>query len=177
MKDTIEIPVSKAKLLLNVGGSLMFVVLGIGLITTIAYEQTKVPPLFVQIVGVASILFFGMTGFYGIKSFFSGEMGLIIDREGITDRLSATSAGFIEWRDITGIRSVQIRSIKILLIDVSDPQKYLERASNKVLATLMQGNMRMYGTPISIASNTLNYDFEELKHLLLEHFENSRSKI
>lgn len=172
----IEIPISKAKLLLHVGGSLMFVVLSIGLITTIAYDQTKLPPVLVQIVGVTGILFFGMTGYYGLKSLLSGEMGLIIDREGLTDHTGATSVGFIEWRDITGIRSIQIKSTKILLIDTSDPQKHLGRASNKVLATLMQGNMRMYGTPITIASNTLNYDFEELEQLLTEYFENYKSK-
>ena len=177
MKDTIEIPLSKAKLLLNVGGSLMFVVLGIGLITTIAYEQTKLPPLFVQIVGGASILFFGMTGYYGIKSLFKGDVGLVIDREGITDRTSATSVGFIEWRDVIGIRSEQVLSTKILLIDTSDPQKYLQRASNKALAKLMQGNMSMYGTPITIAANTIDYNFKDLEHLLVEHFENYKDKV
>ncbi|MCC6412922.1 MAG: hypothetical protein IT270_14755 [Saprospiraceae bacterium] len=174
MNDRIEIPLSKAKLLLSLGGSLMFVVLGIGLITTIAYEQTRWPPIMVQIVGVASILFFGMTGYFGVKKLFSSEPALIIDHQGITDRSSAAGVGLILWQDIIGIRSEQVITTKFLLIDTIDPEKYIGKSTNAAVTKLMRANMAMYGTPITINALAVNYNFKALEKLVVERFENSR---
>jgi hypothetical protein len=47
---------------------------------------------------------------------------------------------------------------------------------NRIKRKLLQGNMKMYGTPLSINANTLSHDFVELEKLikerLIEHREN-----
>jgi len=65
--NTIEIPLSKTKLLFGIGGLILFVLLGIYLFTTIANEQTIFNPTLVKVVGIAGILFFGATGIYGVN--------------------------------------------------------------------------------------------------------------
>jgi len=64
--NKIEIPSSKTKLLFGIGGSILFVVLGLYLFTTIADQQTRFSPTLVKGVGIAGILFFGVAGIYGI---------------------------------------------------------------------------------------------------------------
>ena len=58
-------------------------------------------------------------------------------------------------------------STKFLLIYTSNPDKYLERV-NGLKRKLMQSNMTMYGTPLSITSNTLKYNFDNLEKLILD---------
>ena len=57
-------------------------------------------------------------------------------------------------------------STKFLLIKLSNPEKYIEKAKNEMTARLMRTNIKMYGTPLSITSNTLKYDFEKLEKLI-----------
>ena len=163
--NKIEIPLSKTKILLTIGGSILFVVLGIYFITTMADQQTRFNPTLVKGVGIASVLFFGATGIYGIKKLFDNNVGLTIDDNGIIDNTNATSIGLIKWADITEIRTEQVMSTKFLLIFTKDPNEILEKVSG-MKRKLMAGNMKMYGTPLSITSTTLKYDCNDLEKLL-----------
>jgi hypothetical protein len=56
-------------------------------------------------------------------------------------------------------------STKFLLIFISNPDKYLDRVSG-FKRKLMKGNMKIYGTPLSITSITLKCSFNELEKLI-----------
>jgi hypothetical protein len=134
-------------------------------------------PELIQIIGIVGILFFSATGIYGIRKLFDKKAGLIIDSDGITDNSNASSIGLIEWNDITEIRTKQIMSTKFLLIDIENPEKYIGKAKNGMQAKLMRTNMNMYETPLSITSNTLKYNFDELEKLVkteLKQIKNAR---
>ncbi len=163
--NKVEIPLSKTKLLLGIGGSILFIVVGIYLFTTLADEQTRFNPILVKGVGIASILFFSVAGIYGIKKMFDNNIGLTIDDIGIIDNTNATSIGLIKWADIIEIKTEQVMSTKFLLIYTSDPNRILEKVKG-MKRKLMEGNMKMYGTPLSITSNTLKYNFNDLEKLL-----------
>jgi hypothetical protein len=163
--NKIEIPISKTKLLLGIGGSILFLVLGLYLFTTVADQQTRFNPTLVKGIGIAGILFFGATGIYGIKKIFDKNIGLTIDENGIIDNTNATSIGLIKWADITEIKTEQVMSTKFLLIYTSDPNRILEKATG-IKRKLLEGNMKMYGTPLSITSNTLRYNFSDLEKLI-----------
>jgi len=174
--NKIEIPLSKTKILLAVAGSMLFVVLGIYFITTMADQQTLLNPTLVKGIGFASIFFFGTTGVYGIKKMFDTQVGLTIDDHGIVDNTNATSIGLIEWDQITEIRTEKVMSTKFLLIFTKDPNRILEKVSG-VRRKLMFANMKMYGTPLSITSTTLKYDFNELEKLLKIRLKEQREKM
>ena len=42
---------------------------------------------------------------------------------------------------------------------------------------LMQGNMKMYGTPLSITSNTLKYNFDDLQRLIKDKLIEQKEKM
>lgn len=132
-------------------------------------------PMVVKSVGIIASIFFGATGIYGIRKIFDNKVGLIIDENGITDNSNASSIGLIEWNDISEIKTEQVMSTKFLLIEIENPEKYIAKAKNKMKARLMKTNMKMYGTPLSITSNTLKYDFDELGKLIQTEFEKNKN--
>lgn len=170
MKNRIEIPLSKKKIALLALGSIAFVIGGTWIATN---PESFIPSIFeitdpelIRIIGIAGIIFFALTGIYGVYKLFDKKVGLIIDSNGIIDNSNASSIGLIEWRDISEIRTKQVVSTKFILIDVINPEKYLAKAKNRLQANLMKANMNVYKTPLSITSNTLKYNFEELEKLV-----------
>ena len=180
MNDSIEIPLSKNKIILLILGSILFVIAGIWLFANSTEFQNNSMqlmrnPMVIKSVGIIGILFFGATGIYGIRKLFDKKAGLIIDKNGITDNSNASSIGLIAWNDISGIKTEQVMSTKFLLIGVENPEKYIGKAKSGMKARLMKANMKMYGTPLSITSNTLKYEFDKLEKLIQTEFEKNNN--
>jgi len=172
MVNTIEIELSKTKLLFLLLGSTVFVALGILFVLNLAGIQSDLfgNLEFIRIVGVVSLVFFGLCLVYIAIKLFDSKVGLSINENGIIDNSNAASVGLIDWEDITDIRTIQIASNKILLVETSKPEKYIERARNGLISRAMKANCKMYGTPISIISNSLKITHDDLEKLLLEEF-------
>lgn len=176
--NKIEIPISKTKISLLLVGALIFVMLGVlFILTPDKFASTLFRnPQTIRVVGVLAVLFFGAAGMYGLRKLFDKSIGLIIDENGITDNSNAASVGLIEWRDIVEIKTEQVMSTRFLLIFVTNPNKYLDRTTG-FKQKLMRGNMKMYGTPLSITSNTLKYNFVNLEKLLKNSWMESQVKM
>lgn len=173
MTNKIEIQLSKTKIFLLVIGATVFVVLGI-LFTTNPeqFESTHLRNSeFIRIAGIFSIAFFGLCLVFIARKLFDKKIGLTIDENGITDNSNATSIGLIEWNDITDIETVQVASTKILILETDKPEKYIARAKNGISKRAMKINHRMYGTPISIISNSLKIKYDDLEKLIRKEFE------
>lgn len=167
--DRIEIPLSKSKLLLILLGGLAFVIIGvIFIINPERFVSARMSnPELLRLLGIASIVFFGALTMYAIKKLLGNPIGLVIDEEGIIDNTNAAGIGLIKWADITGLERVQVKSTKILLVHISNPEEYLNRTKG-FKKLLIKGNYNMYGTPLSITSNTLKYNFNDLERLIAE---------
>jgi hypothetical protein len=181
LNSKIEIPISKKKIILLLIGSIILVIGAI--LMTIKPEKITLfhrmgfilSPETVRIMGVLGTVLFCAAGVFGIKKLFDKKVGLIIDKNGITDNSSALSIGLIEWKDINGIELTQVNSIKFLRIGVKNPEKYINRAKNGIKAKLMKINMNMYGSPIYITSNSLKYNFEELETIVQSEFKKNKN--
>ena len=173
MTDKIEIPLSKTKILLLLIGVTVFVVLGTLFIMN--PEQFKSPifrnPETIRIAGIAAVAFFGLCLVFIARKLFDNKVGLTIDQNGITDNSNATSVGLIEWADIIDIRTVQVASTKILMLATDKPDKYIERAKNGISKRAMKANHKMYGSPLSIISNSLKINYDDLERMIREEIE------
>jgi len=163
--EPVNIPLSKAKIILLIIGSLSFVVVCFWMFGH-ANNQDRFPVIFVKAISVIGFLLFGVIGIATIRKLFDQKPGLQIDKHGITDNSSSVSVGLIEWPDITSIRKEQMMTTKFILIHVEDPEKYIAKARSKAKQRIMRSNMNMYGTPLSITTNTLKISFDELTELL-----------
>ena len=169
--ERVEIHLSKTKLLLQIGGSILFIAVGVFIFTPMAGD----PPLFIKAAGIAGILFFGAAGIVGVRKMFDTVIGLTIDEHGIVDNSNATSVGLIKWSDIIEIKTAQVQSTKFLLIFVKNPDYYLNQVKG-LKRKGMEMNKRLYGTPLSITSSTLNYNFNDLEKLLNGRLEEQREQ-
>jgi hypothetical protein len=165
--QTVEIPLNKNKIFLGIGISLLFVVAGYFIYTTIADQQQRIDPRILKSVGILGIIFFGAMGGYGIKKAFDTKPGLIMTDEGVFDNSSATSVGLIPWSAIYYIRTEQIKSTRFILLFVENPENYISKATG-MKKLLLKGNFSMYGTPIAISTVMLQYNFEALEKLIAE---------
>jgi hypothetical protein len=185
LKDKIEIPLSKKKISILLLASIGLISGGFWMVINPENAGRFFNPItkrffylnseLIQIIGIVGILFFGAAAIYGLTKIFDKKIGLILDSNGITDNSNASSIGLIEWNDILGIRTKQVMSTKFLLIDIVNPEKYLGKAKNGIQSRLMKSNMNMYETPLSITSNTLNYDFGELEKLIQTEFKRNKN--
>ena len=89
--ERILIPLSKTKIGLLLGGSGVFVAASLWLWNH-ADEIPHHNALYVEVVAIAGIGFFGLCGLYALFKLFDTEPGLIVDAEGIVDNSSAVSA-------------------------------------------------------------------------------------
>ena len=80
------------------------------------------------------------------------------------------SAGLLPWSEITGAEVVQIQRQKLLVIKVTDPERYIERG-NRLKRALNRANHRMVGSPITVSSSALQISFAELVSLFEQYHE------
>lgn len=176
MNDRTEIQLSKKKIFLLLLAGIAFVVIGyFGALkpenfVSLIFRNTEI----IRISGIAAICFFGVGVIFIIRKLFDNRPGLIIDKYGITDNSNMTSVGLVEWVDIKKIEKKQVASTKFLIIHTNKPKKYLERAKNLISKKAMVANQKMYGSPLSITSNSLKINFEDLESLINSEFERYR---
>ena len=176
--EQIEIPLSKKKMVFTFLGAIVFVGLGIWLLVNPPKISNPIfgNPTVILIVGLASIIFFGLAGAIIFRKFLDKKPGLTISKEGITDNSSGVSAGLIPWSDIHEIKVSQVMSQKFLMLVVNNPQDYLDKVANPLKRNAMNINYKTYGSPISISSNALQTNFNDLQRLLTEKLKEYKSK-
>ncbi|TNE55560.1 MAG: hypothetical protein EP344_13230 [Bacteroidetes bacterium] len=174
---SIALPLSKQKLtLVFLGGIIMT-----GLAGWMAYapgplrSELFTSENFIRGVGITGAVFFGLSTLYLLRKLADDRPGLIIDAAGITDNTSGVSVGLIKWGDITGMRQQRIGSTYFIMIDVADPEKYTARAGS-VIKMGMEANHKLYGSPLAINANALQYDKTELAALLESEWQRRRGE-
>ena len=175
--EQIEIQFSKTKMTMTFLGSLAFVGLGLWFLLNPPKSNHWLfgNPTFIFVAGLASVLFFGLVAITIFRKFSDKKAGLIISRQGITDNSSGVSAGLIPWTDIKEIKVSQMMNQKFLMIIVSNPQDYLDKVTNPLKRNAMKMNYKTYGSPISISSNALHTNFDDLERLLVQKMNEYKS--
>ena len=163
-KERVEIKLSKTKNVLTFLGSGAFVVLSVFLFI-VADRQEWFSPLLVQFICVLGLAFFGLCGVYIFIKAFDRKPGLVVDGDGILDNSSAAAGQLIQWDRIIGIRKHQIMSTKFILIDIENPEQFIDQATG-LKKKLMWANYKATGTPTSISSTALTCNFDELFDLI-----------
>ncbi|PJE46011.1 MAG: hypothetical protein CUR34_11485 [Sediminibacterium sp.] len=169
-EEEIEIPLSKTKMILTFLGSIMFVGLGLWFLINPPKSNHWLfgNPTVIFITGIASVIFFGLVSITIFRKFSDKKPGLTINRQGIFDNSSGVSAGLIPWTDIQEIKISQVMSQKFLMLIVSNPEDYLEKVTNPLKRNAMKMNYKTYGSPISISSNALKTNFDDLHKMLID---------
>jgi hypothetical protein len=172
VSDDRAIPTSRGKLIFLVLASLAFIAMGVWMFrlddAAIYQQRTLNNPLLFRGVAALAVALGALGVVFCSRKMFDKRPGLVLSAEGITDNSSGVSVGFIPWSDITGFRVVEIRSTKLIVISLVDPEKYLAR-HNAVQRALYKASEGLVGSPVSISSTTLDIPFAELWELLEQY--------
>lgn len=159
------IKLSKTKVLLLTLGACAFVAFGLWMFqmdsAEIEAQRRFNNPLLVHGIGGLSIVFFGLCGAFGVKKMFDSNPGLVLNSAGIFDNSSGVAAGLVPWSEITGFSVFEVQRQKMLIVGVTNPEKYVERGGS-LKRILNRANFKMCGSPIAISSNSLKIGFNEL---------------
>ena len=177
--ERIEIYTSKKKSVLLLIGSIAFVALGIWLLmeadNLTGWRARN--PIVTRGIGIASILFFGLGIFVGIKRLIKSEIALIIDHIGLNVNPKKSLTEFIKWDDILGFEEIKIQSTRILIIGVKNPEYWLEKETSTIKKKMMQFNINNYNSPFNIAASGLDISSSELNEKLNGYFEKYKNEV
>lgn len=110
---------------------------------------------------IASVVFFGLCGIFGIKKLLDKKPGLIFSSAGLFDNASLVPVGDIPWSEIAGVEVLKVKRQALLVVKLVDPQKYIGDSS-ALKRRLRTTTFETYGSPIAIPSSALKIDFNEL---------------
>jgi hypothetical protein len=163
MKDAIAIPFKKKKFMPFILGVMIFVLAGIFLIYgAIQAKNQTILQIFIIVVGLSIVLFFGLIACVMLPKLFSHKLGLVIGDDGLFDDTTAVAAGLINWHDIKKIQFSYSGSNTFLIVMVKNPNKYMNRETNLLKKWAMRINYKISGSPIKILVSLLDVDFYTL---------------
>ncbi|MBD8019161.1 STM3941 family protein [Kaistella pullorum] len=176
--ERVEIYSSKKKSLLLLIGSIAFVALGFWLIleadNLTGWRARN--PIFTRGIGIASILFFGLGIFVGIKRLIKSEIALIIDSNGLNVNPKKSLTEYIKWRDINGFEEIKIQSTRIVIIGVKNPEYWLDKETSGFRRKLMQFNISNYNSPFNIAASGLDISSDKLIETLNNYYDRHKNE-
>ncbi len=163
----IEIKLNKGKLKMMLVASIIFFIIAVWVIVGTSAAKSF-NPFFAKVTGLFGVVFFGAAFVFVWKKVNDNKPGLVIDETGVLDNSSGVSAGLIPWSDITDVKFEKVFNQSFLMLIVRNPNAYIEQQQNVIKKKAMQMNFKNYGSPISIPASTLNYNFDELRQILIE---------
>jgi len=173
--ERIEIYSSKKKTVFLLIGSTAFVALGIWLfLDADKLSRVAINPTFTRAIGMASIAFFGLGIFVGVKRLIKSELSLVIDSKGLN--VNPKKHEIIEWKEIQGFKTIRIQSTEIVIIGVNNPGYWLEKEKNVFRKKLMQFNVNNYNSPFNISSAGLSISSNELIETLKKYFDKFKNE-
>lgn len=176
--ERIEIYSSKKKSMLLLIGSIAFVVLGFWLLleadNLTGWRARN--PIFTRGIGIASILFFGLGVFVGVKRLIKSEIALIIDSKGLNVNPKNSLNEYINWSDINGFEEIKIQSTRIVIIGVKNPEYWLDKETSGFRRKLMQFNISNYNSPFNIAAAGLDISSDKLIETLNNYYDRHKNE-
>ena len=173
--EEIKIDLSKRKLVLLLSAGIGFVFIGCWFIvnpSNFVNFSTR-NEIIVFITGILEVVVFGLASVFLFIKLFDNKSGLVINKQGIIDNTNSSSMGLISWPEITKIYKKKIISTEILIIEIRNPEEYIQKANGLKKLGLKQ-NLKSYGTPITLTSVGLQCSFDELERLVLESYNQNK---
>jgi len=109
-----------------------------------------------------------------LKILFDKNAGIIISEKHFYKNVSLLSADSIPWNEIENVKVYQTRKSAILLIMLTDNEKYLS-GKNFIARYFLRVYIKRWGTPVLIPENFILYDIHILKELMLDKMSKYRS--
>ena len=121
--------------------------------------------IWLGIIGIVTIVFFGLCMVYYIKEVTKRKPAMIISNEGILDRSSFIGAGLIKWEEIADIDFISFGGQVFLGIFTHDPELIINRTSG-MQSMLNNINKNLVEAQVNIPVKNLDCSAEELVEVI-----------
>jgi hypothetical protein len=177
--ERIEIYTSKKKSTFMLVGSILFVALGVWILSKPDnYNAWIAGNLIIAYgIGLVTVIFFGFGIIIGIKRIIKSEIAIIIDSKGLNVDPKNSLTKFIEWKDILGFKEIKIQSQRIIIIKVSNPNHWIEKETRVIRKKIMQFNLKSYDSPFNIAAAGLDIGYKELNGKLNNYYAKYKNEV
>lgn len=118
-----------------------------------------------KIVGIVCLMFFTPGGIFLLYKWWDDTPYLVMDSEGISENSYALRGIEILWKDIVEIGEGEIKKTRFILVYLRNPEVFISRYEG-YRKTLFIFNNKLYGTPILLATNTLEISQDELVKIM-----------
>jgi hypothetical protein len=176
--ERLEIYSSKKKSLLLLIGSLFFAIAGIWMFMN-ADSLTSLrsrSPILLKGIGIISLLFFGIGIYVSAKQLVKNKLFLIIDKNGINLNPKKNPSEVINWRNIEGFSELKIQSQKMVLIEVNNPDYWIDNEKSLIRKKLTKFNFDNYGSPFCLSAISSQINHGELLKVLNENLEKYKNQ-
>ena len=176
MNYPIHIPVNKKKTIRHFAGAILFVLLGLLFIVKPYAFIKSDDPAVIRSIGYICIAFFGICAIFTGRMLAAKKEGIWISKDEVNDQSSGIAAGKILWKDVKNIRVETVDGQHFILLEVSNPEEYIQQQQNPLKKRAMDMNYQLYKTPICITANFITISFEQLLELLQTGFQQAGGK-
>ena len=132
-----------------------------------------VDPGLTRIIAIIDILFFGIGIFVASKRILKTKVAIIIDSKGLN--LNPKKDELIEWKYITGLKEIKIRSTRVLIIRVINPEYWIAKETNVIKRKMMKFNLNSFESPFNISNSGLEISFEDLNKKLSQYIKKNKN--
>lgn len=165
--DEVRIAFSQSKTGGLLVGALVFCIIGLWMFYA-AWTEGGAESVFLALLGVVTLLFFGSAAFFSLRPLIARGPGLILNQDGFIDHSSAIAAGFVPWEAVAAISSTSYRGNSFISVILHEPQQFLARQT-LLRRGLMSMNKVFFQTPVQISTNALDISFPKLQDLFHEY--------
>ncbi|MDR1555226.1 MAG: hypothetical protein LBS39_04275 [Campylobacteraceae bacterium] len=160
--DEIRFELKNSRLYVVIAVFTIFFLMGVWVLLHSNSPALNINPVLVKISSFVSLIFFSMIIYFCVKTVLSKRVGLIIGKNGITDKASLLSLGFISKKSIKSAKVEQIEDRYYLLVELLDKDRYLNN-ENDYISRLLKDNIKKYDHEVVIPLYNLKCSFEEVE--------------
>ena len=128
--------------------------------------------IFIRIVGLISLLFFGFGFLISIRSLYFRKVALIIKNVGIMDNSNYLGLGFLAWHQIRGIYQINEGAVYMIKIELLDANYFIEKEASFIKKILLKKQHRKFGSPVIIPMIALSAYVDTLEKQLIDRWDN-----
>jgi hypothetical protein len=164
----IEIYSSPKEAFVGTLGAAGFVFIGILMLAhpSIFLEPFESGAILIRALGLVGVLFFGYVLFSIQKQVSKTELALAIDEHGIYANPKQSPSDYIAWKDIVGISEVGVKRQRLVVIQVSNPEEWIQKEPSAIRKNLLKLSVSICGSPFSFSANTLETSHSQLMRVL-----------
>ena len=124
-------------------------------------------PVWLKVLGVIGIVFFGIGGAFALYKNLTGKIGVSIDDNGIY-----VNGDFIEWKNVTEVEKIQIlHEEEMLVVRTNDCEQRIAQAGNMLVRWTLRSNYKRYGGIHLVDDSSVNGTLDAFRDLCMEYKE------